>query len=55
MTIISVSVSEKILEDLDRIQRDIGFSGRSEAIRAGIRLLLSDAAEKNKRNPFGNS
>ena len=47
MTIISVSVSEKILEDLDRIQRDIGFSGRSEAIRAGIRLLLSDAAEKN--------
>lgn len=47
MTIISVSVSEKILEGLDRIQRDTGFSGRSEAIRAGIRLLLSDAAEKN--------
>jgi CopG family nickel-responsive transcriptional regulator len=35
-----------MLADLNRIQSDIGFSGRSEAIRAGIRMLLSDVTEK---------
>ena len=46
LTIISISVNDKMLADLNRIQSDIGFSGRSEAIRAGIRMLLSDVTEK---------
>ncbi|MBS7626279.1 CopG family ribbon-helix-helix protein [Candidatus Bathyarchaeota archaeon] len=47
MAIISISVNDKMLEEIDKVQRDLGFSGRSEAIRAGIRMLLEDAKEKD--------
>jgi CopG family nickel-responsive transcriptional regulator len=46
VTIISISANEKMLADLDRIQKDLGFSGRSEAVRAAIRMLLSESADK---------
>ena len=46
MTIISISVNDNMLEELNRIQKNIGFSGRSEAIRAGIRMLLSDVTDR---------
>ena len=46
MTIISISLNEKILKELDRLQSNMGFSGRSEVIRAGIRNLLADTKEK---------
>ena len=46
MTIISVSVNDKILKDMDALEKDLGFSGRSEVIRAGVRLLISDKKEK---------
>ncbi|MEM1994426.1 MAG: CopG family ribbon-helix-helix protein [Nitrososphaerales archaeon] len=42
MAIISLSINDKLLEELDKIQREGGFSGRSEALRAAIRLLLSE-------------
>jgi CopG family nickel-responsive transcriptional regulator len=32
---------------MDEIQESVGFSGRSELVRAGIRLLLDDTREKN--------
>jgi len=47
MAIISISVNEKMLEEIDKAQKNLGFSGRSEAIRAGIRMLLEDAKEKD--------
>ncbi|MBS7650207.1 MAG: CopG family ribbon-helix-helix protein [Candidatus Bathyarchaeia archaeon] len=47
MAIISISINEKMLEEIDKAQKDLGFSGRSEAIRAGIRMLLEDAKEKD--------
>ncbi len=46
MPIISISVNEKMLEEIDRIQKELGFSGRSEVIRAGARLLIADIKEK---------
>ncbi len=46
--IISMSLNDKILKDIDKIQKELGFSGRSEAIRAGLRLLISDKKEKSK-------
>ena len=46
MTIISVSLNDKILKELDRVQKEIAFTGRSEVIRAGIRMLISDAKER---------
>ena len=46
MPIISMSLNEKMVDDLDKIQNEMGFSGRSEVIRAGIRMLISDMREK---------
>ena len=48
MTIISVSLNDKILNDLDKIQNEQGFSGRSEVIRTGIRLLISESNDTEK-------
>jgi CopG family nickel-responsive transcriptional regulator len=48
MPVISISVNEKILEEIDRIQEELGFSGRSEVIRAGARMLIADAKEKEE-------
>ncbi|HJR84550.1 MAG TPA: CopG family ribbon-helix-helix protein [Nitrososphaeraceae archaeon] len=41
----SVSLNEDIIESLDKL-KSLGFSGRSEIIRAGIRNLLSDERMK---------
>ena len=46
--IISISMNDKILKDVDRLQKEMGFSGRSETIRAGLRMLISDKKEKSK-------
>lgn len=43
--IISVSLSESLLEEVSRIQREMGFSGRSEVIRAGLRRLIAERRE----------
>ncbi len=41
----SVSLNDDIIENLDKL-KSLGFSGRSEIIRAGIRNLLSDERMK---------
>ncbi|HIH69415.1 CopG family ribbon-helix-helix protein [Methermicoccus shengliensis] len=46
--IISISMSEELLDGIDRIQRELGFSGRSEVIRAGIRMLMADSRERER-------
>ena len=48
MTIISISLNDKVLRDLDKLQKDLGFSGRSEVIRAASRMLIEDSREKSK-------
>ncbi|KYK36570.1 MAG: CopG family ribbon-helix-helix protein [Theionarchaea archaeon] len=48
MPIISISLNEKMLEEIDKIQKELGFSGRSEVIRAGARMLIADKREKEK-------
>jgi CopG family nickel-responsive transcriptional regulator len=45
LTIVSVSLNEDIIESMDKL-KSLGFSGRSEIIRAGIRNLLSDERMK---------
>lgn len=42
MPIVSISLNNEILSEVDRIQKSMGFSGRSEIIRAGIRNLISE-------------
>ena len=42
MTVISVSLSEWNVADLDRIQGTYGLGGRSEAVRAAIASAMSE-------------
>ncbi len=48
MPIISASLSDAMLQELQTIQKTMGFSGRSEAIRAAIRMLAAESKEKEK-------
>ena len=52
MPIVSISLNDEILSELDKLQFSMGFSGRSEAIRAGIRAFVSE--EKQKADLAGN-
>ncbi len=52
MPIVSISLNQEILSELDKLQKTMGFSGRSEAIRAGIRTFVSE--EKQKLKLLGN-
>lgn len=52
MPIVSISLSDELLTELDKLQKTMGFAGRSEAIRAGIRSYVSE--EKQKGELSGN-
>lgn len=49
MVIVSVSLSKKLLKDIDSIQNEMGFSGRSDVIRASARMLIADNREKSAK------
>jgi CopG family nickel-responsive transcriptional regulator len=49
--IVSISLNDEILSEIDKLQKSMGFSGRSEIIRAGIRNLISE--EKQRSNLSG--
>jgi CopG family transcriptional regulator, nickel-responsive regulator len=51
LTIVSVSLNEEILHEMDKLQKGLGFSGRSEIVRAGLRNLLSE--EKKRHDLIG--
>jgi CopG family nickel-responsive transcriptional regulator len=40
MPIVSLSLNEKILKEIDQLEESMGFSGRSEVMRAAIRHFL---------------
>ena len=46
MAIISISLTEKLLQEIDQLKEETGFSGRSEIIRASTRMLIADNKEK---------
>jgi len=48
MVIVSISLNDTILKEIDRIQNALGYSGRSEVIRTGVRLLISESKEKER-------
>ena len=52
MTIVSVSLNDDIIREMDQLQRHLGFSGRSEIMRAGIRQLAAE--ERDKQDLSGN-
>ena len=48
MPVVSLSLNDQLLEDLDKLQEDLGYSGRSEVMRAAIRLFLTDGRDKQR-------
>ena len=46
MPVVSLSLNDSLLTELDRLQVEFGYSGRSEVVRAAIRMMLTDAREK---------
>ena len=47
MPIVSLSFPDQMIRDMDEIQKSLGFTGRSELVRAAIRLMLEDKREKD--------
>lgn len=45
MAIVSVSINEKLLEKLDSLKEELGYSGRSEIIRSSIRSFIEQKEE----------
>jgi len=52
MPIVSISLNRKILKEIDTMQHEMGFSGRSETIRAAVRMMLADRREKDDLRGF---
>jgi CopG family nickel-responsive transcriptional regulator len=47
MTIVSLSFPDQMIKEMDQVQKSGGFAGRSELVRAAVRLLFEDSREKN--------
>ncbi|MGH9999121.1 MAG: CopG family ribbon-helix-helix protein [Nitrosopumilaceae archaeon] len=43
----SISLNDEILSEVDKLKKSMGFSGRSEIIRAGIRNLISEERQRS--------
>ena len=52
MPIISMSVNENLLSQIDDLGKELGYSGRSEIIRAALRALIAE--QKNEKELRGN-
>ena len=48
MPIVSISLNENTIQEIDRLQNSVGFTGRSEIVRAGVRSLLLEEKKINE-------
>jgi CopG family transcriptional regulator, nickel-responsive regulator len=48
MTIVSLSLNDEILGQLDHLAKEQRFSGRSEAVRAAVRMFADEYQQKKK-------
>jgi CopG family transcriptional regulator, nickel-responsive regulator len=46
LTVVSLSFPESMLKEMDEVQKESGFTGRSELVRAAIRMMLEDSRER---------
>jgi CopG family nickel-responsive transcriptional regulator len=47
MPVVSLSLPDQMVRAMDEVQQSVGFAGRSELMRAAIRLLLEDTKDKD--------
>ncbi len=45
--IVSLSLPKELVKSMDDLQSSQGYTGRSELIRASLRMMLDDSKEKN--------
>ena len=50
MPIVSLSLPDELVHSMKELQESQGFAGRSELVRAAIRLMLRDEREKEALN-----
>ncbi|MBE2900834.1 nickel-responsive regulator 1 [Methanothermobacter thermautotrophicus] len=50
MVVVSVSLSEKLLEEIDALRDELGFSGRSDVIRVAARMLIDEKKNLSEFN-----
>ena len=48
MPIISISLNDKMLMEMEHVEQDLGFAGRSELVRASIRMLIADKKARDE-------
>lgn len=51
--IVSISLNSDMFDELEGLQKEMGFTGRSEMVRAGIRSFVQE--EKQKREISGSA
>ena len=45
MTIVSLSINEDLLHEMESMMKDLGYTGKSELIRAAVRTLIAEKKE----------
>lgn len=45
-TVVSISLNKDMIRELDTLQKTLGFTGRSEIVRAGIRTFVQEEKQK---------
>lgn len=50
LPIVSISLNDDIIDDLNKLQKQLGFSGRSEIVRAGLRNIIAEQKERETLN-----
>lgn len=48
MPVVSISLNETLLEKIENIQEELGFSGRSEIIRTALRNYIEQKTQLNE-------
>ncbi|MBI4895323.1 MAG: CopG family ribbon-helix-helix protein [Candidatus Aenigmarchaeota archaeon] len=46
--IISMSLSDELLKEMDELQKEFAFQGRSDMIRTALKMLISEKRENKK-------
>ncbi len=47
MPVVSLSLPESMLKDMDELEKSFGFTGRSELVRAAVRSMLNENRERS--------
>lgn len=48
MGVVSISLNKQMIDEIERLQKTMGFNGRSETIRAGIRSIAAEQKQASE-------